>query len=109
MDISELEGWRMSQQVTLEEYKKAYREMILGESRMGFYIHLTVYVIVNALLVSINYFYTPTVLWFIFPLAGWGIGIVAHYFGAIRLAPRDLTRKEAEAEYRARSHEALTR
>lgn len=80
--------------------------MILSQNRTGFYIHLTTYVIVNALIIAINYFYTPTVPWFIFPLAGWGVGLVAHYFGAMRLAQRDLMRKEAEAEYRARSHGA---
>jgi len=42
----------------------------------GFYIHLGVYVLVNSLLFLINILASPDVLWFYWPLAGWGIGIV---------------------------------
>lgn len=97
------------QQVTLEQYKRAYRDIILSEQRTGFYIHATVYTIVNALLVTMNLYFVPSVLWFYFPLLGWGIGLAVHYIGVTRLAPRDLVRKEAEAEYRAKSRGALTR
>ena len=44
----------------------------------GFYVHLTVYVLVNVLLLVINLASSPGVLWFYWPLLGWGIGIVAH-------------------------------
>jgi len=44
----------------------------------GFYVHLTVYVLVNAILLVINLLTSPGVLWFYWPLLGWGIGIVAH-------------------------------
>jgi 2TM domain len=93
----------MSEQITLEEYKKAYREIVFAEQRAGFYIHLVVYLIINALLISINLYFVPSVVWFIFPLAGWGVGIVAHYFGAIRFAPQDLEKKEAQVEYTKKS------
>lgn len=91
--------------MTLEEYKKAYREMIVAEGKTGFYVHLSVYAIINALLIFVNLYFVPGVLYFPFPLAGWGVGVAIHYIGAFRLASRDLTKKEAEAEYRARSHE----
>lgn len=42
----------------------------------GFYRHLLVYVLVNALLVGINLVNTPEQLWFQWPLLGWGIGLV---------------------------------
>jgi hypothetical protein len=44
----------------------------------GFYQHLTIYVLVNALLVVINLATSPRALWFYWPLLGWGIGIVVH-------------------------------
>lgn len=48
----------------------------------GFYLHLTVYVLVNALLIAINLLTYPKapVYWFYWPLAGWGVGVVAHAF-----------------------------
>ncbi len=48
------------------------------EALRGFYIHLTVYVIVNLGLFFINMMTSPETLWFIWPLMGWGIAIVLH-------------------------------
>ncbi len=62
------------------------------------------YAIVNALLIFVNLYFVPTVLWFFFPLIGWGIGVVLHYLGAIRFASSNLEKKEAEAEYRAKKY-----
>lgn len=45
---------------------------------MGFYIHLTAFVVVNALLLFVNLTTSPERLWFYWPLLGWGIGIIAH-------------------------------
>ena len=43
-----------------------------------FYIHLLVYILVNAGLIIINLLYSQGGIWFIYPLLGWGIGIVVH-------------------------------
>ena len=48
------------------------------ETLRGFYIHLTVYVIVNLGLFFINMITSPETLWFIWPLMGWGIAIALH-------------------------------
>ena len=45
----------------------------------GFYWHLVLYVLVNALLLIINLVTSPTWLWFYWPLLGWGMGIAAHW------------------------------
>jgi len=52
-----------------------------AEERLGFYIHLGIYAIVNLFLIAIWWFTggIGTFPWFIFPLFGWGIGIVAHF------------------------------
>lgn len=59
-----------------KKYKRAKKKVA---ALKGFYIHLTVYVLVNVLLIIINLVATPKKLWFIFPLLGWGIGISAHF------------------------------
>jgi hypothetical protein len=71
-----------------ETYLKAKRR---AAAQFGFYIHFAVYVCVNLLLVTINYLETPEDLWFMWPLLGWGIGLVAHgvvVFGSERLIQR---------------------
>ena len=58
-----------------EAYKRAKRRV---EAKIGFYIHLAVYVGVNALLIIINLASSPQYLWFEWPLLGWGIGVLFH-------------------------------
>lgn len=47
-------------------------------AKLRFYTHLTVYLLVNTLLVVINVVTSTKQLWFLWPLVGWGIGLVAH-------------------------------
>ena len=51
------------------------------EAKIGFYIHLAVYVGVNILLIIINLLTSSQYLWFRWPLIGWGIGILFHALG----------------------------
>lgn len=60
---------------TEDKYQQAKRRV--REIRR-FYIHLVVYVLVNAFLFLINISVSPSDLWFFWPLLGWGIGFVAH-------------------------------
>ena len=63
----------MSEEQIYEEAKKRV------EARKGFYVHLTVYICVNTLLVLIWAFVAGRGFpWFIFPRAGWGIAIIIH-------------------------------
>ena len=49
------------------------------EEKRSFFTHLTVYVIVNIMLVLIWRFASGGGFpWFIFPLGGWGIGLIIH-------------------------------
>ena len=48
------------------------------DARLGFYVHATVYVLVNTLLWTINLLKTPDYLWARWASLGWGIGLVAH-------------------------------
>ena len=45
-------------------------------AKMGWYTHLTVYLIVNAFLISLSLWHGEH--WAIFPLFGWGIGLFFH-------------------------------
>jgi len=62
----------MKQDDKYQRAKKRVREM------RGFYTHLVVYVSVNLLLFLINITTSPGVLWFYWPLFGWGMGMVLH-------------------------------
>lgn len=48
------------------------------DAKLGFYIHLLVYVLVNAGLAGINLVTDPSRLWFQWPLIGWGAGLLFH-------------------------------
>lgn len=54
------------------------------ELQFGFYVHLAVYIIVNALLIFLD-LKKPGNIWFIYPLLGWGIGIAIHGLSAFIL------------------------
>ena len=63
----------------------------------GFYINLTVYVIVNLGLFLINMLASPGVLWFFWPLMGWGIAVALHalfVFGSGRFLGADWEEKK---------------
>lgn len=69
-----------------EELKR--RAEKIAREKVGFQVHLSVYIAVNVFLIAIWFFTTDpwgsVFPWFIFPLFGWGIGIVAHFVGAYR-------------------------
>jgi len=58
-----------------EVYQSAKKRV---EAKIGFYIHLAVYVGVNILLIIINLSTSPEYIWFKWPLVGWGIGLFFH-------------------------------
>lgn len=56
-------------------YQRAKKKV---EAKLGFNTHLAVYLVVNAILMTVNFIKSPENLWFIWPLMGWGIGIFWH-------------------------------
>jgi hypothetical protein len=88
--------------ISLDEYKLAYREIVKEEEKRGFFVHLTIYVLINAMLVVINMLYTPQEIWFFYPLLGWGIGLLMHYLFGVRWLEKALKEREAKAEYRVK-------
>ena len=60
---------------TTQRYQRARQRV---QAVKGFYIHLAVYILVNAGLWLINLVTSPAAFWFYWPLLGWGIGLAAH-------------------------------
>ncbi len=89
-------------EISLEDYKKAYREIKKEEAKRGFTVHLVIYIVVNVLLMIINLLYSPQVLWFFYPLICWGIGILMHYLYGIYWLEKEIKELEAKVEYRAK-------
>lgn len=58
-----------------EAYQRAKKRV---KAKLGFYIHLAVYMFVNTAVIVINMSTSPGYFWFIWPLLGWGIGVFFH-------------------------------
>ena len=87
----------------VSESVQKFRDMKMASAKIGFFVHLLFYVLGNAILIGINLATLQSgdkrILWFIFPLAGWGLGVVLHYVFAIPLHPervREWKHKEIE-------------
>ena len=62
----------MDEQTRYQEAKKQVEEI------KGFYFHLVSYFLVNAVLIVVNLLTSPEYLWFIWPIMGWGVGLIIH-------------------------------
>ena len=70
----------MPQQLTEEEIYKQARKRV--EEKKSFYIHLTVYVLINIGMILMWAFVTGGGYpWFAWMTGGWGIGLVSHFLG----------------------------
>jgi hypothetical protein len=74
------------------------------EARRGFFVHLAVYVVVNAALIGINLTTAPDDLWVKWPLMGWGIGLFVHGLSVFIVGGRfAITDEMVERELNKRS------
>jgi len=84
----------------MDDVRTRIRARLRAGAKLGFYIHVTVYVLVNLLLLAINLRFTPGRLWFFWPLCGWGVGVICHglavFFGCTTM--RRMTEHELEIE-----------
>jgi len=75
----------MHAQLPYSEHDAQYRQARQRVLQLkGFYSHLFSFVVVNAGLVAINLLFSPGSLWFMWPLLGWGIGLLSHAAGVFR-------------------------
>jgi hypothetical protein len=72
-----------------EKTRKAAQRV---EELTGFYVHLTIYVIINLLLILINVTITDDIIWAHWVLLGWGLGLAAHAVSVFGRMPGFVTR-----------------
>jgi hypothetical protein len=68
-----------------------------ADAKMSFRTHLLAYVLVNAGLVAINLLTSPGSFWAIWPMLGWGLGVVAHGV-AVYTDTGDMRERAVQAE-----------
>lgn len=68
-----------------DDYAKARGR---AEAKYSLTVHAVVYAAVMLLLVVINLTTSPDVLWFIWPLMGWGLALALHAIGVFFLSSR---------------------
>jgi hypothetical protein len=80
-----------------EIYNQARKRV---EEKKGFFTHLAVYIIVNIMLVLIWAFPSGAGYpWFLWPLGGWGIGLLFHFLGVFVFSKQtDWEKREIEKE-----------
>jgi len=92
------------------EYREVYRraeERV--KAKVGFYWHLASYILVNGLLIVIYLITGPlpglyTYPWFVWPLAGWGIGLLFNFLAVFVFngtQAEEIRRNMIEEELRA--------
>jgi|HubBroStandDraft_3_1064219.scaffolds.fasta_scaffold144253_2 hypothetical protein len=70
-----------------------------ADAKIGFRTHALVYVLVNAGLAALNLLTSQHYLWFVFPLFGWGIGLLAHglaVYGVTSIGREEMIEREME-------------
>jgi len=87
-----------------EAYERARRRV---SAKIGFYVHLAVYVVINLVLLGINVTTSSEYLWFKWPLMGWGIGVFFHgmsvfVFSGLEGVKERMIEKELEKESKRR-------
>ena len=74
----------------------------IAKKRVGFKRHLATYIVINTFLWLLWYFtdhkeeYEEAVPWPVFPMLGWGIGLMFSFLGAYVFVKQDSVEKEYE-------------
>ena len=76
-----------------EEQAARERRQFIAGRRREFLAHLAPYVLVSALLVAINLLSGARHFWAVWPLLGWGIGILSHGMAALRTSGENFERE----------------
>jgi hypothetical protein len=66
----------MNTPLTPEELDRLARKR--AGAKLGWYVHATVYVLVNIVLFTMSRYAYGTRPWSVFPLLGWGFGLAMH-------------------------------
>jgi hypothetical protein len=85
---------------TMTEIDDDLRRMAVrrAEAKLGFRSHVIAYAVVNAGLLAINLMTSPGYIWALWPMFGWGIGLVAHW-ASVYIDGDNVRDRMIEAEY----------
>ena len=92
----------MADSISWMEFKQTFEDIVKEQEKQKFVIHGVVYGAVNTLFIILNFIYAPSVLWFFYPLIGWGVMLILHYLNAILWVDKKIEETEAKIEYNAR-------
>ena len=84
--------------MTEEQRQQAIRSI---KAKRGFWVHFGVYLAVNALLVIIWAMTSAAYFWPVWPILGWGIGVVANGL-AVYVGPSEISEARIEREMQSR-------
>lgn len=76
------------------------------QQRRKFMPHLVSFASVNSMLIILNVITSPGFPWAMFPLFGWGIGLVIQFFSQVYYPARDVNRKRSTLQ--AETHQILS-
>jgi len=60
----------------MDEHERTVRAAQQVDKRLGFYVHLVVFLLVCGGLAAVNWFGTPEIWWAQWPFLGWGVAVV---------------------------------
>ena len=76
----------------MDHHDKLLRAQRKVEEMTAFYVHLAVFVVVMALLVTVNAMTVAEDGWWVqWPLLGWGLGVLAHHWAVFGRTPAVVT------------------
>jgi len=84
--------------ISLKEYQESYHKVAKADRARSFYLHLAIYLSINAVSLVINLIFTPNFLWVIFPITFWGIGVIWNYISSFILVDKKLQKLSVKAE-----------
>ena len=84
--------------MTEEQRQGAIRRI---RAKREFWLHFATYVAVNALLVVIWAMTSPSYFWPVWPMLGWGIGVVAHAV-SVYVRPSAISEERIDREMQGR-------
>ena len=73
-----------------------------ANAKLGWYVHAMAFVLVNALIFAMSRYAFGTRPWSVYPLLGWGLGLVLHGVSVFLLGTGSGLREQRWAQFEAR-------
>jgi hypothetical protein len=79
-------------EAAMDEHERMVRAARQVDVRIGFYIHLLIFILVCTGLAVVNWLVTPEIRWAQWPFLGWGIGVLGHALCTFGSGPKFMSR-----------------